>query len=225
MTHSPIQLCWKCDLMLHDWWWYSVLCVQHMECDGMIPFPSQFISHSFFLFLSCHRTAVVVVVVKVCCRPKRLSPQFSMAVSKRATRRSCRLNLQFETQWGVKSPLWAAALRSEPLNRRLQRFLFTRTVLSFTGSFHVDISECGIIVVLCFHAECGSMGKRSGFTQSESFCLHSFYTLHLTLRPHLQGKTLVMFWLSTRVQHLRKRAPECKGLKMLPSPCRWENAH
>lgn len=157
----------------------SILCAYFNRslclCLSVSLFASE--SHSFLTFLSCH-LAVAVVVVKVCCGPERLSPQFSMAESKRATLRSRRLDLQFETQRGVKCPLWAAAFRSQALQWKAAEV----SVYVHSAVFHWFLSRgCQGVWYHCLCVLMPSAGvvrKRSRFTQSERFCLHGYYIVN-----------------------------------------------
>lgn len=121
------------------------------------------ISHSF-----CFSLVIAlwqsVVVVNVCSRPERLSLQFSIVESWRATLRSC--SLKHTQAWNIHCELQHSGPKL--FNRKPQRFLFTFILLSFTGFCHVAFREFGIVVSVCvFWCQVeGRMGKISRFTWS-----------------------------------------------------------
>lgn len=95
----------------------------------------------FPLIMSLQHSLVVVnVFTPLHCRPQKLSPQFSMVYSWRATLRSCGMIFSLNTVRHEASFV-SRSIQVPGFNGRPQRFLLDSTVPSFTDSSHVAVRQ------------------------------------------------------------------------------------
>ena len=175
-AHPPLQLVLR---LFYFWLWVFSLSLSLSL--SLTVLMRLFQSFAVGLWVSFILALLSFAVVKVCCRPEGLSPQFFQWPTHRGPHLGAAdwiCGLKHSEAWSIHCEQQHSGPRR--FNRRPQRFLFRPTVLSFTALSHVDVRGCVVLLfVFCvFEFKWGRVGIRSQFSQSEH---RRFFTARILL--------------------------------------------